>query len=99
MVIFLLQIAIMMTSVVFTVGALLMALANGPELILVGRITVGAAIGRSIVVEFKVIRKNTGMGLPLVGQSLWRSKSLGRITVGASIGRSTVVEVDVSERI
>ena len=35
----------MMTSVVFTLGALLMGVANGPEMILAGRITVGAAIG------------------------------------------------------
>ena len=59
----------MMTSVVFTVGALLMALANGPELILVGRITVGAAIGRSIVVEVKVIRGNHWQG-GAIGRSI-----------------------------
>ncbi|GFR75760.1 proton myo-inositol cotransporter [Elysia marginata] len=39
------KVSIMMTSVVFTVGALLMGVANGPEMILIGRITVGAAIG------------------------------------------------------
>ncbi|RUS75144.1 hypothetical protein EGW08_017084 [Elysia chlorotica] len=39
------KVSIMMTSVVFTLGALLMGVANGPEMILLGRITVGAAIG------------------------------------------------------
>ncbi|GFN96072.1 proton myo-inositol cotransporter [Plakobranchus ocellatus] len=39
------KVTIMITAVVFTIGALLMGVAPGPELILVGRLTVGAAIG------------------------------------------------------
>ena len=40
---------IMFASVVFTIGAIVMGIANGPEVLLIGRFVVGAGVGTTLL--------------------------------------------------